>query len=93
SASALGVEDCLTTAPIAARSLSKIADLLNYITAIELLAAVQAIELRDRGGALGSQLADRAKNLRSLSAPMTEDRALSDDINRVAQAISKGDFA
>ncbi|MGI9389531.1 MAG: aromatic amino acid lyase [Boseongicola sp.] len=92
-ASALGIEDSMTTAPVAVRSLSKIADLLNYLTAIELLVAVQAIELRDREGALGSQLADCAKTLRSLSAPMTEDRALSDDIKRVSQAISRGDFS
>ena len=91
--SALGIEDCLTTAPGAVRSLLSIAPLFQKLTAIELIVATQAIELRECESELGSFLADCAKRLRSMSEPLTEDRPLSDDIGRVARAVSEGVFA
>ena len=92
-AGALGVEDCVTTTPVAVRSLSRISVLMQKLTAIELLVAVQAIDLRGCRDALGPKLADCAKKLRSMSEPLMEDRPLSEDIERVAQAVSRGDFS
>ncbi len=91
--SALGIEDSQTTAPIAVKSLSRIATLLQKLTAIEMIVAMQAIELRGCEGELGQFLADCATRLRSVSEPLVEDRPLSDDIERVARAISDRVFS
>ena len=86
-----GKEDHVSMGMTAALKLRSIVDLAENLFAIELLAAAEGLEYRrPLKGGVGVERAFAA--IRKIAAPLTEDRSLSGDIARVAQAIRHGDF-
>jgi histidine ammonia-lyase len=92
SLSALGVEDTMTTAPVAARALGRAADGLTRLCALELMVAAQAVELAGSRAALGAPLARLHDQIRRIAPPLAEDRPLSAEIEALSQAISGGEL-
>ena len=92
SVNANGIEDCLTGAPKAVRSLTEILDHLRRLTAVELLIACQAVELRECTTTLGPWLSEARTQIRVLSPALEQDRPLGADIDRLATAISSSAF-
>lgn len=93
SLNAMGVEDTLSTGPVAARALGEVAEHVARLTALELIVAAQAVDMRECAGALGPAMADCHARVRALSRPLEEDRPLTDDLKRVMQAVLAEDFA
>ncbi len=93
SVNANGFEDCLTHSPAAVKALIRITDHLNRLTAIELLAACQAVELREVTGGLGPFLSGVHRQIRDTSAALADDRPLGQDIERLADLVERGAFA
>ncbi len=89
SVNANGVEDCLAGSPTAVKALLRIADLVQRLTAIELLIACQAVELRGARGSLGDFLTDVCARVRKVSPTINEDRPLGDDIERLADFMNQ----
>src|SRR5881398_3012196 len=86
-----GKEDHVSMGMNSALKLRSIIDLAENLLAIELLAACEGLEYRrPLKAGLGVERAFAA--LRKIALPLTGDRALSDDIACVAQAIRRGDF-
>lgn len=86
-----GKEDHVSMGMTSALKLRAIVDLLENLIAIELLAAAEGLEYRrPLKGGRGVELAFDA--VRKIAPPLTQDRALSGDIARVAEAIRRGDF-
>ena len=86
-----GKEDHVSMGMTAALKLRSIVDLAENLFAIELLAAAEGLEYRrPLKGGVGVERAFAA--IRKIAAPLTEDRSLSGDIARVAEAIRHGDF-
>ena len=79
----LGQEDHVSMGSISGRKLAKILDNLEYILAIELLSACQAIEFRQplKSSALLEFAHDYVRRFVSFAE---EDRIFADDINQVA---------
>jgi len=92
SVNANGVEDCLSGAPIAATSLVQIAALSAQLSAVELIVAAQALDLRGTSAADMGAIADLHHWVRACSDPLTTDRPLAADVTRIALAISQGDL-
>jgi histidine ammonia-lyase len=86
-----GKEDHVSMGMTSALKLRAIVDLAENLFAIELLAGAEALEHRRplRGGE-GVERAFAA--VRQLAPPLTEDRSLSAEIARVAQAVRAGAF-
>jgi histidine ammonia-lyase len=86
-----GKEDHVSMGMTSALKLRAIVDLAENLLAIELLAAAEGLEHRRplRAG-VGVERAFAA--VRKIAPPLTQDRALSGDIARVAEAIRRGDF-
>lgn len=85
-------EDFVSMGMVAALKLRPLIANVTSILSIELLAACQAIELLAplRTG----RMAERVQLLvRRVSPPLTQDRALHRDIVRVAELITRGEFA
>jgi histidine ammonia-lyase len=74
-----------------ALKLRTIADLAENLLAIELLAGAEALEHR-RPLRAGAGVERACAAVRKIAPPLTEDRSLSSDIARVAEAIRRGDF-
>ena len=87
SLNANGVEDCLSTAPVAVRALAKIAELSAHLTAIELLIAARALELRGTAGEAAPALRTILSEVRALSSFEVDNRPLGADVERLANAI------
>ena len=86
-----GKEDHVSMGMTSALKLRSIVDLAENLFAIELLAAAEGLEhRRPLKGGVGVERAFAA--IRKIAAPLTEDRSLSSDIARIAQAIRRGDF-
>jgi histidine ammonia-lyase len=84
-------EDVVPMAMGAAWKLRRVVNNVRAVLAIELMCAAQGLEYRaplraGRGAARGLTL------VRELVAPLTTDRALSEDIARIADAIAAGHF-
>jgi len=92
SGAADGVEDVVTHSAVPAKSLHVIVGNLERLAALELIFASQAIELREVTG-LAPALAPVLYNVRQTVPLLTEDRPLSDDIERLAARVAAGDFA
>jgi len=86
-----GKEDHVSMGMTAALKLRAIVDLAENLLAIELLAAAEALEHR-RPLKAGAGVERAYAAIRKIAAALTEDRALSADIARVAAAIRHGDF-
>src|SRR6266567_6721206 len=86
-----GKEDHVSMGMTGALKFRAIVDLAENLLAIELLAGAEALEhRRPLKAGVGVERAFTA--LRKIAQPLTEDRSLSGDIARVAEAIRWGDF-
>ena len=87
----LGQEDHVSMGSISGRKLSRVLDNLEYIMAIELLSACQAIEFRSP--LKSSALLEFAHDyVRQFVGFAEEDRIFADDINKVAGVIKDFSF-
>jgi histidine ammonia-lyase len=86
-----GKEDHVSMGMTSALKLRSIVDLAENLLAIELLAAAEGLEHR-RPLKAGLRVERAFAVLRKIAPPLTQDRALSGDIARVAAAIRRGDF-
>ena len=93
SACAEGVEDVMASSFHAARALMRTADLAARLSAMELMVAAQAIELRAPAGPTAPALKRALEQVRGLSSALVEDRPLGEDIERLTQAIGQGAFS
>ena len=84
-----GQEDHVSMGMTAALKLRQIVENGEMITAIELLAASQALHFRE-GVELHGELQNVLETVRAIAPPMEEDRPLSHDMERVAAAIREG---
>lgn len=87
----LGQEDHVSMGSISGRKLNKVLDNLEYILAIELMSACQAIEFR-RPHKSSSILEFAHDHVRELVSFAKEDRVFADDINKVHGLIRSGTF-
>ncbi len=87
----LGQEDHVSMGSISGRKLSRVMDNLEYIMAIELLSACQAIEFR-RPLKSSALLEFAHDHVREYVAFAAEDRVFADDINKVAGMIKDFSF-
>ena len=86
-----GKEDHVSMGMTGALKLRSIVDLAENLIAIELLAGAEGLEhRRPLKGGRGVERAFAA--VRKIAPRLTQDRALSGDIARVAEAIREGDF-
>ena len=87
----LGQEDHVSMGSISGRKLNKVLDNLEFILAIELLSACQAIEFRRP--LKSSELLEFAHDyVREFVGFANEDRIFADDINKVAEMIKDFSF-
>src|SRR5216110_2527594 len=86
-----GKEDHVSMGMTAALKLRSIVELAENVLAIELLAAAEGLEHR-RPLKAGRGVERAFAAVREIAPPLTQDRALSGDIARVAEAIRRGDF-
>ncbi len=92
SVNADGVEDALTSAPVAAKSLLTIAERASRLTAIELMVAAQAVELREIGGDLAPATHAALGAVREVSPSLDGDRPLGSEVDALAALIDDGAF-
>src|SRR6266446_130762 len=86
-----GKEDHVSMGMTSALKLRSVVDLAENLLAIELLTAAEGLEHR-RPLKAGRGVERAFAAVRQIVPPLTEDRALSGDIARVAEAIRRGDF-
>ena len=86
-----GKEDHVSMGMTSATKLRSIVKLAELVTAIELLAAAQALDYR-APLAPGRGVKEAHRIVRSLVEPLTTDRSMSGDIEKIAKAIIKGEF-
>ena len=86
-----GKEDHVSMGMTGALKFRAIVGLAENLLAIELLAGAEALEHR-RPLKAGVGVESAFTALRKIAQPLTEDRSLSGDIARVAEAICRGDF-
>jgi len=84
-------EDHVSMGPIAGQKANQIADNLRRVLAIELLAAAQAIDLMIPQKP-SRKLAEVHARIREFVPTLKKDRALSDDIELLAQKIRQGEI-
>jgi len=87
-----GKEDHVSMGMTSATKLRSIVKLAEMTTAIELMTAAQALEFQ-KPLAPGRGVKQAYEIVRKLVAPVTTDRAMSGDINKLTAAIVAGDFA
>jgi histidine ammonia-lyase len=87
----LGQEDHVSMGSISGRKLNRVLDNLEYIMAIELLSACQAIEFR-RPLKSSALLEFAHEHVRQFVSFAEEDRIFADDINKVAAMIKDFSF-
>lgn len=87
----LGQEDHVSMGSISGRKLYRVLDNLEFIMAIELLCACQAIEFR-RPLKSSALLESAHAHVREKVSFAEEDRVFADDINKVAEIIRDGSF-
>jgi histidine ammonia-lyase len=86
-----GKEDHVSMGMTSALKLRAIVDLAENLLAIELLAAAEGLEHR-RPLKAGVGVESAFAGVRKITPPLVQDRPLSGDIARVAEAIRRGDF-
>ncbi len=86
-----GKEDHVSMGMTSALKLRAIVELAENLIAIELLAAAEGLEYR-RPLKAGRGVEKSFDVLRKIAPPLTQDRALSNDIAHVAEAIRRGHF-
>lgn len=88
SINANGVEDCIAGSPTAVRALAKITDCSARLTAIELIVACQAVDLRESVRLLGPYLSKVHAQVRGISCVLDQDRPLAGDVESIARMIA-----
>jgi len=88
-----GVEDAMTGTPTAALALMDVADHASRITAIELLVAAKAVELRSSDTSLAGPMSEVLRQIRAVSDPIENDRPLAADIDAIAAQIDEGCYS
>jgi histidine ammonia-lyase len=83
------VEDCLTGSPAAVKALNRTTGHLMRLTAIELIVACQAVELRGAAAQPGPFLSTIRARVRAASPALRADRPLSQDIEALAFSIAQ----
>ncbi len=86
-----GKEDHVSMGMTAAIKLRAIVDLAEKIVAIELITAAEGLEYRKPLNA-GAGVRQACDIVRKYVAPLTNDRAMSNEIDAVAAALGNGDF-
>jgi histidine ammonia-lyase len=86
-----GKEDHVAMGMTGALKLRTIVDLAENLVAIELLVSAEALEHRHPLKA-GVGVERAFATVRKIAPPLTQDRSLSGDIARVAEALRRGDF-
>ncbi len=86
-----GREDHVAMGPAAARKALRAARALGYVAAVELICAAEAVE-RHLPLTTSPRLQVAVARVRRDAAPLTGDRALTADVERVALAVRRGDF-
>jgi len=86
-----GKEDHVSMGMTAATKLRSIVKLAEMATAIELLTAAQALDYR-APLAPGRGVKEAHRIVRSLVEPLTEDRSMAKDVEKLTAAIRRGDF-
>jgi histidine ammonia-lyase len=86
-----GKEDHVAMGMTGALKLRTIVDLAENLVAIELLVGAEALEHRHPLKA-GVGVERAFATVRKIASPLTQDRSLSGDIARVAEALRRGDF-
>jgi histidine ammonia-lyase len=86
-----GKEDVVPMAMGAAWKLRRIIRNVQHILGIELMCAMQGIDYR-RPLRSSASVEEYHAKVRALVPPLTDDRALSDDITALADAIARGEF-
>src|SRR5690242_18483999 len=86
-----GKEDHVSMAMTAATKLRAIVQLAELTTAIELIVAAQALEFH-APLAPGRGVKQAYQIVRQLVAPLTQDRSMSSDIEKISAAIARSDF-
>jgi histidine ammonia-lyase len=86
-----GQEDHVSMGMMAATKLRAIVENAEYMVAIELLAAAEALRYRE-GFEPGPQIRRVVEVVRSIAPPLAEDRPLAGDIEATAAAIRQGRF-
>ncbi len=84
-------QDKVSMGSIGARDAARICELTEKVTAIHLLAAAQACEIRGNAG-LRPSIAGILGKVRALSGPVMADRPMDRDIASLVAAISKDDL-
>lgn len=84
-------QDKVSMGTISARDAERICTLTERVVAIHLLAAAQACDIRNNIAAR-PLLADVMRKIRSVSAPVIDDRAMDKDIENICTAIRYSDF-
>jgi histidine ammonia-lyase len=84
-------QDKVSMGTIAARDAERVCTLTERVVAIHLLAAAQACDIRNNAEARPA-LASLMKSIRSVSAPVVDDRAMDKDIEKICEAIKYSDF-
>ena len=87
SVNADGVEDSMTATPTAARALLKICEHSRYLSAIELLIAHRAVELRNVADKLGDNMQKVYQHVKKSSSDSDKDHSLTCDIESVVNLI------
>jgi len=86
-----GKEDHVSMGMTSATKLRQIVKLAELVAAIELLTAAQALDYR-APLAPGRGVKEAHRIVRSLVEPLTNDRSLAADIEKLTAAIASGDF-
>jgi len=84
-------QDKVSMGTIAARDAERVCTLTERVVAIHLLAAAQACDIRNNIETRPA-LSNLMKRIRSVSAPVVDDRAMDKDIAKVCAAIQYSDF-
>lgn len=84
-------EDFVSMGPIAARKVSAVLENVEYIVAVELLCAAQAVDFRG-AEKLGKGTKAAYELLRKHVSVLKEDRVLSKDIEALKKTVHEGDF-
>ena len=92
-AKAEGVEHRATMAPLSARRLADMIDLFHRVTAIELVVATQAIDLRMVSDALGEGTAYAYARVRELVPFMPSDGTLPADLEPLVDLVGRGEVS
>jgi histidine ammonia-lyase len=85
-------EDFVSMGPGAAQKAARIVENTQYVIAIELLAAAQAIDLR-KPGRMGKGTGKVYRLIRSEVSPVGKDRSSHDDIEKVREIVRLGQVA